>query len=93
MNGMSEKERSIRDIFIRKCWSYLHDNFHKFNESNQIKIALTLAQRDMPEKVEGMSQQVVIMGEIKRQGSPVRYNLGTNFAEASSDPGEAISNN
>jgi hypothetical protein len=32
---------------------YLLDNFHKFKDSNKIKIALALIQKSMPNKIEG----------------------------------------
>ena len=43
----------MKELLLKKSWAYLHDNFHKFSEDNQIKIALTLAAKDIPQKVEG----------------------------------------
>lgn len=74
----THREKTIKELFLNVCWEYLHDNFHKFNESNKIKIALALAAKDMPEKVEGMDmRQVVVMGEVKKDdGTPIRFNIG-----------------
>ena len=77
MSDISKQEKSIRTLFIGKCWSYLHDNFHKFNDTNKIKIALALATKDIPTEVEGMNMQnIVMMGEIKKNAEPLRYNIG-----------------
>lgn len=49
----TKQEKTIKELFIGECWKYLSDNFHKFNQTNQIKIALALAMKDIPQKVEG----------------------------------------
>jgi hypothetical protein len=49
---------------ISNCWEYLFENFHKFNESNKIKITLAIICRDMPTKLEGDvkgPQQIVVI--------------------------------
>ncbi len=46
-------EQTIKQLFIGQCWSYLHNNFHKFNQANQIKIALELCKKDIPQVMEG----------------------------------------
>jgi hypothetical protein len=86
----------VREKVIENCWHYLFDNFHKFSDSNKIKIALAISTKNIPQKVEGMDQtQVVIMGEIKRaDGSPLRYNLGSrNTSEIIATAAEAVSSN
>lgn len=40
-------EKSIKELFRKKCWSYLNDNFYKFKEDNRIKVALALVCKDM----------------------------------------------
>ena len=89
----SGREQSIKELFIHTCWSYLRDNFHKFNQTNQIKVALELVKKDLPDKTDGSSPAVVIMGEIKRGGVPVRFNVGTDVTADSPDTGEAVSSN
>lgn len=77
-------EKTIKELFIGKCWEYLNHNFHRFSQSNKIKIALALAQKDLPQEVHGLSQQIVVMNEITKNGTPLRYNLGNS--EASDTP-------
>lgn len=72
----TKQEKTIKELFIGKCWEYLNDNFHKFTENNKIKVALTLAQKDIPQEVQGLSQQIVVMNEIIKSGKPLRYNFG-----------------
>jgi len=50
---LAKNEQSIKKLFVGKCWSYLNDNFHKFNERNKIKIALELCKKDIPQVLEG----------------------------------------
>jgi hypothetical protein len=45
-------QQQYREKLVSKCYEYLYDNFHKFNESKKIQVALTLAQKDMTQKVE-----------------------------------------
>jgi hypothetical protein len=48
----TKQEKAIKELFVGKCWEYLNDNFHKFTEANKIKIALTLATKDIPMALE-----------------------------------------
>ena len=41
-------EKTIKELFVGKCWEYLDNNFHKFNETNKIKIALEVCKKDIP---------------------------------------------
>lgn len=78
----TKQEKTIKELFLGKCWAYLDDNFHKFSEQNKIKVVLALCTKNVAQEVEGMNhQQIVMMGEIKRGGEPLRF----NFNEASSD--------
>lgn len=70
------QEKSIKQLFIGKCWEYLNENFHKFTETNKIKIALTLATKDIPQEVSGLAQQVVVMNEIRKGDQPLRFKIG-----------------
>lgn len=74
----TKQEKAIKELFLGKCWEYLHDNFHKFNEANQIKIALTLVAKDIPQEITGVNtQQIVMMGEVKKEDSPMRFKVGS----------------
>ena len=46
-------DKSIKTLFIGKCWEYLDSNFHKFSQGNRIKIALELCKKDIPQVLEG----------------------------------------
>ena len=87
MANTSKHEKRIKDLFVGKCWEYLNDNFHKFTDTNKIKVALTLVQKDMPQEIEGMNlQQVVMMGEIKKGEKPLRYNIGSADTPEDTEP-------
>jgi hypothetical protein len=72
---MEAREKTIKELFIGTCWSYLSDNFHKFTEANKIKIALTLAQKDLPQEVKGQ-YQVTQMPAVKLDDVPVTLGVG-----------------
>ena len=74
-------EKTIKELFVGKCWEYLNENFHKFTDTNKIKIALELCKKDMPQEVSGMDMKnIVVMGEIKKNNEPLRYDIGTQVA-------------
>ena len=76
-NGLSEQERTIKELFLHTCWEYLRDNFHKFNETNKIKIALTLAQKDLPQEIKG-NYNVTQMPKAEVSGNPINIEVGSN---------------
>lgn len=49
----SKQERSVKELFIGKCWNFLSNNFHKFSQENKIKIALELCKKDIPQEFNG----------------------------------------
>lgn len=63
----TKHEKTIKELFLNECWEYLRDNFHKFNETNKIKIALTLAQKDLPQEISGMQQTVIVSASIQKE--------------------------
>jgi hypothetical protein len=72
---ISKSEKTIKELFVGQCWSYLSDNFHKFNETNKIKIALELCKKDQPTKLEG-SLNVTMMGTVKIGDKPLELDIG-----------------
>lgn len=44
---------NVKNQVIANCWQYLYENFHKFHDTNKIKITLAIIQKDMPTKLEG----------------------------------------
>ncbi len=57
----TKHEKSIKQLFIGECWEYLRKNFRKFNQTNQIKIALELCKKDVPVQIEGGIAQTKII--------------------------------
>jgi len=51
MSDITKEEKQARKELLNKCYSYLCDNFHKFNETNKIRIALELVKKSMPSDI------------------------------------------
>ena len=49
---ITKEEKRYRKELVQKSYKYLCDNFHKFNESNQIRVALQIVSKDMPTHLE-----------------------------------------
>ena len=47
MNTTNEEKKATAEL-LEKVSVYLNDNFHKFSDSNKIKIALEIFKRKMP---------------------------------------------
>ena len=65
-NGAKAHEKTIKELFIGEMWSYLRGNFHKFSQPNQIKIALELCKKDIPQEVNA-SVTVTEMPAIQKE--------------------------
>lgn len=55
----TKQEKTIKELFIGECWEYLRNNFHKFNQTNKIKIALELSKKSIPQEIEGNFKHAV----------------------------------
>ena len=93
------KEQAIKEIFIGECWSYLRNNFSKFNQANQIKIALELCKKDVPQEIKG-AVQVIEMPMIQKsnsgEASPIKleFNIGAPHSPGNPEhPGQAPTSN
>ena len=75
MPNTDKSEKSIKQLFIGNCWAYLNDNFHKFTETNKIKIALELCKKDMPTTLEG-GLSFTKMPKVSINGVPLEVNIG-----------------
>ena len=79
---LAKGEQSTKELFIGQMWSYLRNNFHKFNQTNQIKIALELCKKDVPQEIKG-SLQVTEMPVIRKTSGEatvpinLEFNIGT----------------
>lgn len=77
MNTANQEDRNKKPDLIHKCWAYLADNFHKFSEDKQIKIALELCKKDQPTKLEG-GLNFTKMPTALVDGKPLEANIGTS---------------
>lgn len=76
----TRQEKTIKELFIKECWAYLRDNFHKFNEANKIKVSLTLAQKEIAQVVEAsVEARVTEMPAILKSGEATNENRITPF--------------
>lgn len=82
--NIDRTEKTIKELFTKTCWEYLRDNFHKFSETNKIKIALTLAQKDMPQEMKG-TYSVTQMKQIETSGEKIVFNVGDQPVEVAPD--------
>lgn len=64
----STQEKTIKELFVGKCWEYLNNNFQKFSQTNKIKIALELCKKDIPQEINGeLKQKVVVLASIRKE--------------------------
>lgn len=78
---ITRREKTLRELVVEKCWQYLNDNFHKLSEPNKLKAALTISSKSLPQEVTGMNQQqIVMMGEVKKDDIPMRFKIGAEDA-------------
>jgi len=68
--------KHIKEKVISNSWDYIHENFHKFNESNKIKIVLAIITKNMPTVIEGEVTNVVKMPMIEKDSKPLEHNIG-----------------
>jgi len=59
----SGEDKQCKLRVIEKCWGYLYENFHKFNNVNKIRVALALCTKDIPQELkgEGIDRQIIII--------------------------------
>lgn len=87
MADLSKCEKVSRGTLYEIGYKYLCDNFHKFKEANKIKVAiaiLNIFEKD-DSKTKADMRQIVVMNEIKRGETPMRFNIGEP-EHANSDP-------
>lgn len=71
----SKAEKSVKTLFIGKCWEYLSNNFQNFSETNKIKIALELSKKDLPTQIQG-EVKIVEMPSITVKGKELEFRIG-----------------
>ncbi len=75
MADITKREKGVRQQVLDMSWKYLHDNFHKFSQGNQIRIALALSTRNIPQVLEG-EVKFVSMSVINIEKKPMGLDLG-----------------
>ena len=50
MSTTTKIEKNTKQEVLNNCWKYLRDNFHKFSESNKLKVALKMCAKDIPQE-------------------------------------------
>lgn len=78
---LSRAELEVKKQFIRRCWSYLNDNFHKFTQANQIKIALAIAMKDIPQEHTGEIRYTA-MSTITIENKTLDLDIGEDIPES-----------
>jgi hypothetical protein len=76
----STSKEQKRLAVLDQAWEIIANQFNDPNVPMILKleIAVKLAVKTIPQQVDGIDmRQVVIMGEIKRGGEPLRYNIGS----------------
>lgn len=72
----TEEQKRLR--ILNKAWDIIENCFDDLNLPirDKIDVASKLVVKDLPQEVNGLSQQIVVMNEIKRDDEPLRYNIG-----------------
>lgn len=95
MANLDNAEKIARKTLYSIGYDYLCNNFHKFNEANKIKVAISVL--NIFEKDDSKSKQdlkqIVVMNDVVKNGTPLRYNLGHALAPGDiENSGQARSN-
>ena len=75
MNIANKEDRNSKPELVHKCWAYLNDNFHKFTEDKQIKIALEMCKKDLPTTIQG-NLNVTLMNDVKIGDNKLEIDIG-----------------
>jgi hypothetical protein len=88
-------EQKAKSVLLKKCYSYLENNFNRFSETNKLKVALALVQRRIPEELNTTGEVNVTINivepdindsEIWADSSARKlFGVGTQMAEDSSE--------
>ena len=95
MANLDNAEKISRQSLYNIGYDYLCNNFHKFKEANKIKVSIAIL--NIFEKDDSKSKadikQIVVMNDVVKNGTPLRYNFGHALAsEDIGNPGQARSN-
>ena len=86
-NQPSYQKKQIK--LYEMCHDYLIDNFHKFTDTNKIKVSLAITQKLVPQKVES-DFTFNKTPDVYMDGSKMEFKIGT---ESVKHPGETSTDN
>ena len=86
--GKTGKECDIRVKFVNRMWEYLDVNFRKLSKANQLKVALEITRRSMPQQIE-QTVTVNTLPPIVINGVPLEINIGSTEHTGSRSFGDA----
>lgn len=80
--GLTSTKHSARELAVGKMWQEIVDNFHKYSETNKIKIMAAILGKDVPQHttIDG-NYNVKKMSTIKIQDKEQELNLGNRVTE------------
>jgi len=66
--AITKQDTIAFQTLFRKSYTYLNDNFHKFDERNKIQIAIAVCKMAVPQKLEGdFKHEVTHMASIQKE--------------------------
>lgn len=81
IENKSWDELEARNDLVKKSYTYLRDNFHKFTEAKKIDISLKLILKSMPTEIAGQMTNTVTMPQITIDGKKLEYNVGEKVTD------------
>ena len=71
----TKSEKAVKELLLNKTWEYLNENFHKFTETNKIKIALALCTKNLPTEIQGNVELTHFFEQVIARPMPERVNI------------------
>jgi len=80
MPDITREEKQARELLINRSYTYLNDNFHKFTETNKIRVALEIIKKAMPTQLEHSGEVIYTkMTHIKVEHNPMELSFGDDY--------------
>jgi len=80
--GLTSAKHSARELAIGKMWQDIVDNYHKYSESNRIKIMAAILGKDVPQHttIDG-NYTTTKLDKIKIDDKPLEYQIGNRIGQ------------
>ena len=69
MPRITKQETASFQKLYEKSYTFLHDNFHKFNQKNKIQVAIAICKISVPQKIAHSGGVAVQMQSIQKEYS------------------------